>query len=98
MRQAPRLLVAEGSLRRISLRACLDLERSNVHAALQATREFDGTGNNREQRIVAATTDIIAGVEVRTALAHDDGAGIDLLARVTLHAEALSLRIAAVLS
>src|SRR5205823_12962396 len=58
--------------------------------------EFDGTGGRREQRVVATTTDVDAGVEVGAALADQDLAGLDDLATEPLDAEPLSVRIATV--
>ena len=52
--------------------------------------------DKREQRVVAAAADVVAGVEVGAALAEDDLAGLDLLAAEPLHAEALGVGVAAV--
>ena len=49
-----------------------------------------------EQRVVAATADVGAGVEVRAALADDDLAGEDLLAAEALHAQSLSVGVTTV--
>ena len=54
------------------------------------------TGGQSEQRVVAATADVDAGVEVRAALADDDLAGEDLLTAEALHAEALSVGVTTV--
>jgi hypothetical protein len=48
------------------------------------------------QRVVAAHTDALAGLEATAALAHDDLAAGDGLAGEHLHAEALGVRVAAV--
>src|SRR5690606_5405115 len=53
--------------------------------------------HEREQRVVAAHTDVVAGVHASATLAHDDRAGRNQLAVVALHAEALGVAIAAVL-
>src|SRR5262245_11205077 len=50
----------------------------------------------RVQRVVAADADVGAGVHARAALPHQDLAGIDALAAVDLHAEALRLGVAPV--
>ena len=42
-----------------------------------AAAELDGTGDEREQRVVTAAADVEAGVEVGAALADDDLAGVD---------------------
>ena len=68
------------------------LRPDDVHglaAALGA--ELDRTRDEREQRVVAATADAVAGVEVGAALADDDLAGVDDLAAEALDAEALAL-------
>ena len=52
---------------------------------------FDRAGDEREQRVVAAAADAVAGVEVRAALADEDLAGVDVLAAEALDAEALGV-------
>src|SRR6478609_3709795 len=64
--------------------------------AATARPEGHGTGGEGEQRVVAATADVDAGVEVRAALADDDLAGLDDLATEALDAQALGVRVAAV--
>src|SRR5690349_15512514 len=59
--------------------------------------ELDGTGGQREQRVVLATSDVGAGVEVGAALTHDDLTGVDQLATEPLDAEPLGVGVAAVL-
>src|SRR5574337_270861 len=63
-------------------------------------RAFDGERyravDEREQGVVAADADVPAGVELGTALAHDDRAGTDRLPAEDLDAEHLGLRIAAI--
>src|SRR6185369_3694361 len=62
----------------------------DVHElAALAVAELDDAVGGREQRVVATLADVLAGVELRAALAHDDGAGPDRCARVDLHAESL---------
>jgi hypothetical protein len=51
--------------------------------------ELDGAGRGREQRVVATTTDVDAGVEVSAALADDDLARLDDLTAEPLDAEPL---------
>src|ERR1044071_2755883 len=53
--------------------------------------------DQREQGVVTAAADAAARVEVGAALAHDDLAGVDQLTTEALHAEALGVRVAAVL-
>ena len=54
------------------------LRRDDVDDAAAATgAELDDTGGEREQRVVAAAADVVAGVEVGAALADDDLAGVD---------------------
>lgn len=75
------------------LLACSD-DVDDLAAALRA--ELHRTGGQREQRVVAATADVHAGVEVGAALTDDDLAGVDLLAAEALDAEALSVGITTV--
>src|SRR5690242_21633209 len=58
--------------------------------------ELHGPADQREQRVIAAAADPVAGVEVRAALADEDLARVHDLAAVTLDAEALGVRVAAV--
>src|ERR1051326_849404 len=50
----------------------------------------------REERVIAADADIRAGIELRSALAHDDRSAGDELSGEALHAEHFRLRVAAV--
>src|SRR6188474_1914363 len=59
--------------------------------------ELDISAYQREQGVIAAAAHAGAGVEVGAALAHDDLAGVDQLAAVALHAEALGVGVATVL-
>ena len=61
--------------------------RTNVNLALHATREVDATVAQSEQRVVLATTDVFAGMELRAALTNDDLARLDLLTGEHLHAQ-----------
>src|ERR1700680_4246632 len=58
--------------------------------------ELDDAGDLRVERVVAAHADILAGVEVRSALADDDRSARYELAGEALHAEHLRLRVATV--
>ncbi len=58
--------------------------------------ELDAAIDFGEKRIVAAAADVKAGLQLRAALAHDDGAAGDDLARENLDAEALCVGIAAI--
>ncbi len=60
--------------------------------------ELDRTGSQGEQRVVAATADVGAGVEVGAALAKDDLARLDDLAAEALDAEVLRVGVATVTS
>jgi hypothetical protein len=69
----------------------------DVHHATTATgAEFDLAGAEREQGVVATTTNALTGVEVGATLADEDLACVDLLAAEPLHAEALRVRVATV--
>src|SRR4051812_18713952 len=59
-------------------------------------RELHRPRRHREEGVVAAPSDVLAGVEPGAALAHDDGAGVDDRAVEHLDAEALGVGIAAV--
>src|SRR6476619_3875753 len=72
--------------------------REDVHDATAALgAELDVAADEGEQRVVATTADAAAGVEVGAALPDDDLAGVDELAAVALHAEALGVRVPTVL-
>ncbi len=64
--------------------------------AASALREFHGALAQSEQGVVFATADVLAGMEMGATLANDDVAGDDVLAAVALHAQSLSMRVAAV--
>ena len=49
-----------------------------------------------EEREVAATTDVGAGVDLGAALAHDDGTGLEKLTIISLDAKVLRVGIASV--
>jgi len=59
--------------------------------AAAAHTELNLAFDQREQRVVTAAADALAGVEVRTALADDDLTRVHLLAAETLDAEALGV-------
>src|SRR5207302_11460412 len=65
-------------------------------AAADPLVELDVPFFEREQRVVAAHADLVAGMELGAALAHDDVAGDDDLAAVFLDAEAPARTVAAV--
>src|SRR5690606_8544953 len=67
------------------LSGCDDVD--DLAAALGA--ELDGARLESEQRVVAATADARAGVEVGAALTDEDLAGADGLTAEALHAESL---------
>src|SRR5918994_3874378 len=68
----------------------------HVRAPAPAGTEPDLAFNQREQRVIAAQADVVAGVPARAPLADDDVAGNDVLAAELLHAEPLARRVAAV--
>src|SRR5205085_9827677 len=57
---------------------------------------LDDAVDEREQREVASHADVLAGVDARADLPHEDVAGADLFAGVDLHTAALSLTVATV--
>ena len=67
-----------------------------MDATLHALGEDQVTVALREQRVVLAATDVLAGMELRAALAHDDVASLHVLAGELLHAQSLCVGIAAV--
>src|SRR5579859_101115 len=75
------------------------LRRNHAHGVL-GVLALDGifhfTRHIRIKRVVAPHSDVGAGVHARAALAHQDLAGVHLLAAVNLHAQAFRLGIAAV--
>src|SRR5688572_4466755 len=65
-------------------------------AAQLAVAKRDAAVAQREQGMVPADADAVAGIIFGAALAHDDVAGEDILAAELLHAEPLALGVAAV--
>lgn len=63
----------------------------DVDLALVAARVLQRTIAQGEQRIVAATTDVLARMEVSAALTDDDIAGLDLLSGEHLATKALRM-------
>ena len=49
---------------------------ADVHATLHAASELEGAVAQREQGIVLAATDVLAGMELGAALTNDDVAGV----------------------
>ena len=67
------------------------LRRDDVDDATSATgSELNRTSGESEQGVVATSSNVATGVEVGTALADYDLAGVDDLAAKTLHADAVS--------
>src|SRR5262245_6127768 len=58
--------------------------------------ELDPAAHLRVERMVLAHADVVAGMDLGSALPHDDAAGGDELSAVGLDAQALGLGIAAV--
>src|SRR5690606_8981861 len=67
----------------------------DLAAALRA--ELNCASRESEQRVVLATPDVHAWVELSTPLANDDLARVNLLTAETLHAEALCVGVTTVL-
>src|SRR5512147_1826631 len=77
----------------------LGLRRLDAHGVLllgAVLGELHLAGHHREEGVVLADADVLARVELRAALADDDGARVHELAAVGLDAQALALGIAAV--
>jgi len=72
-------------------------DRINVHAAAFAV-ETDLAVDEGEDGVISPETDILAGQELRAALADDDVAGDDGLAAEFFHAETLANAVASVLN
>jgi hypothetical protein len=62
-----------------------------MHAALEAPRELDNAVTQREQRVIATTTDVLAGMDAGTTLTHENGAGGHFLTIEPLDAKPLGL-------
>ncbi len=69
----------------------LVLDRSDVDPALVASGEVDDAGLEGEQSVVPTTPDVLAGMEARTALTHQDRAGVDGLTGETFDAQSLGM-------
>ena len=65
-------------------------------ASKLAVSEGDRAVGQREQGVVRADADVVAGVPARAALTHDNIAGAGRLAAEQFDAEALALTVAAV--
>src|SRR5213076_872452 len=92
--EKPRTRRGSSSQGRLAGSGRLDAHRALALGALH--REVDLAVREREQRVVAAQAHVLARVELRAALAHDDVPGLDGLATIDLHAQVLRVRIAAV--
>ena len=68
----------------------------DVHLVLDALGELHLAGDEREKRVILATADVLAGVDVGAVLTNEDLAGVDLLACKALHAKALSVGVTTV--
>ena len=67
-----------------------------MHLTLHTVGVLDNTGDHCKQRIVLATTNVLARMEVRAALANENLACVDSLAGKTLAAEPLSMGVTTV--
>lgn len=54
-------------------------------------QKLDVAGDEREERVVLALTDVFAGLVFCAALAYQDGAGVDELSAEALDAQPLSV-------
>lgn len=77
----------------LSLLRRMDTDEPPVPASVF---ELHHAGDQREQRVVAASPDILSGLMLRAALPDQNRARIDKLPTETLYAQPLSMRIAAV--
>ena len=67
-----------------------------MDATLHATGEDQMAVTLREQRVVLAATDVLAGMELRATLAHDDVASLYVLASKLLDAKSLCVGVTTV--
>jgi hypothetical protein len=84
---------AAARLRLLSNRALLSSDWFDGHKAARssAINELHATVNLREERIVAAASDVQSGLERCPALPHNDGTASDQLAAECLNSEPLSI-------
>src|ERR1700690_2756606 len=96
MGAAAPMIVARGRPRR--LLGCHRRWRHNrdVHLVVCLAAELHGAVDQREDRVVAAESDIGAGVPLRAALADQDVAGNDALATGLLDAQAAAFGVTSV--
>lgn len=66
-------------------------------AILGAARKADGAVGFREQGVIAATTYVVTGVKLGTALTNNDGSGLDEFTTVGFDAEHFWVGVATVL-
>ena len=69
---------------------------ADMHATLHAASKLEGAVAQREQGVVLASADVLAGMELGAALTNDDVAGANMLTAEHLHAESLCVRVATV--
>src|SRR5690606_355317 len=97
-REAPRvagpLLITRRERGKRGLCLCNHADRAALLRTLGG--ELDLAVDQREQRVVATEADARTRMELGTALADDDVAGLDGLAAVDLHAQVLRVGVAAV--
>jgi hypothetical protein len=66
--------------------------RNDVDDATTASNtELHGACSECEECVIAAAANVITGVEVRSALAHDDFTGVHQLSAKSLHTESLRI-------
>src|SRR4051794_36259821 len=83
-------------IRRLFGRSLRQRDNRDEHAAFGFGLELDATVTQCEQRMILAKPDIAAGVPLGAALARDDVAGDHGLTAENLHAQPLTVRVAAV--
>ena len=79
------------------MKGCLRVrERAHVDPVLDATSILDRAIDEREKRVVLATTNVSTGVDVRTVLTNENGARRHGLAGEALAAQALAAGVATI--
>ena len=71
-------------------------ERTNIDPVLHTAGVFDGTVDEREQRVILAATNVVAGVDVGAALTNENRARRHSLTAKALAAKALAAGVTAV--
>ena len=77
--------------------ALVRFDDADAAAVLAKTLEPDRAGDLRKERVILSAADVTAGMNVRAALAPDNGTGGDEPGGDTLDAESLTVAVATVL-